>query len=94
MSALYNLMMLKTSCGLESKLNIKKLASIWKFYIFLFSKICFLKYTRNIYFGANFADDEQFFSSPEHEVLMLSYCGQSMSVEHRPSYVVQCQQLL
>ena len=25
------------------------------------------------------------FSSPEHEVLMVSYCGQSMSVVRRPS---------
>ena len=25
------------------------------------------------------------FSSPEHEVLMVSYCGQSKSVVHRPS---------
>ena len=30
-----------------------------------------------------------FFSSPEHEVLMVSYCGQSMSVVRRPSCVVR-----
>ena len=30
-----------------------------------------------------------FVSSPEHEVLMVSYCGQSMSVVHRPSCVVR-----
>ena len=30
-----------------------------------------------------------FFSSPEHEVLMVSYCGQSMSVVHRGSCVVR-----
>ena len=35
-----------------------------------------------------------FFSSPEHEVLMVSYCGQSMSVVRRPSSVVRRQQLL
>ena len=29
------------------------------------------------------------FSSPEHEVLMVSYCGQSMSVVHCASYVVR-----
>ena len=29
------------------------------------------------------------FSSPEHEVLMVSYCGQSMSVVRRPSCVVR-----
>ena len=29
------------------------------------------------------------FSSPEHEVLMVSYCGQSMSVVRRPSSVVR-----
>ena len=29
------------------------------------------------------------FSSPEHEVLMVSYCGQSMSVVHRASCVVR-----
>ena len=28
-------------------------------------------------------------SSPEHEVLMVSYCGQSMSVVCRPSFVVR-----
>ena len=28
-------------------------------------------------------------SSPEHEVLMVSYCGQSMSVVRRPSCVVR-----
>ena len=28
------------------------------------------------------------FSSPEHEVLMVSYCDQSMSVVRRPSSVV------
>ena len=33
-------------------------------------------------------------SSPEHEVLMVSYCGQSMSVVHRASSVVRRQQLL
>ena len=30
-----------------------------------------------------------FISSPEHEVLMVSYCGQSMSVVRRPSCVVR-----
>ena len=35
-----------------------------------------------------------FISSPEHEVLMVSYCGQSMSVVRRPSCVVRRQQLL
>ena len=34
------------------------------------------------------------FSSPEHEVLMVSYCGQSLSVVHRRSSVVRRQQLL
>ena len=29
------------------------------------------------------------FSSPELEVLMVSYCGQSMSVVRRPSSVVR-----
>ena len=29
------------------------------------------------------------FSSPEHEVLMVSYCDQSMSVVRRPSSVVR-----
>ena len=33
-------------------------------------------------------------SSPEHEVLMVSYCGQSMSVVRRASCVVRRQQLL
>ena len=33
-------------------------------------------------------------SSPEHEVLIVSYCGQSMSVVRRPSSVVRHQQLL
>ena len=28
-------------------------------------------------------------SSPEHEVLMVSYCGQSMSIVRRPSCVVR-----
>ena len=36
----------------------------------------------------------RFFSSPEHEVLMVSYCGQSMSVVRRASSVVRRQQLL
>ena len=31
----------------------------------------------------------QFVSSPEHEVLMVSYCDQSMSVVRRPSCVVR-----
>ena len=35
-----------------------------------------------------------FISSPEHEVLMVSYCGQSMSVVRRPSCSVRRQQLL
>ena len=34
------------------------------------------------------------FSSPEHEVLMVSYCDQSMSVVRRASSVVRRQQLL
>jgi len=29
------------------------------------------------------------FSSPEHEVLMVSYCGQWLSVVRRPSSVVR-----
>ena len=29
-----------------------------------------------------------FFSSPEHEVLMVSYCDQSMSVVRRPSSTI------
>ena len=33
-------------------------------------------------------------SSPEHEVLMVSYCGQSMPVMRRPLCVVRRQQLL
>ena len=33
-------------------------------------------------------------SSPEHEVLMVSYCGQSMSVVHHVSSVMRRQQLL
>ena len=36
-----------------------------------------------------FDDQLLFFSSPEHEVLMVSYCGQSMSVVHRASSVVR-----
>ena len=34
------------------------------------------------------------FSSPEHEVLMVSYCDQSMSVVRRPSCVVRRQQFV
>ena len=34
------------------------------------------------------------FSSPEHKVLMVSYCSQSMSVVHRSSFVVRRPQLL
>ena len=30
-----------------------------------------------------------FISSPEHEVLMVSYCGQSMSVVHRALSVIR-----
>ena len=33
-------------------------------------------------------------SSPEHEVLMVSYCDQSMSVVRRPSCVVRRQQFV
>ena len=32
---------------------------------------------------------DSLFSSPEHEVLMVSYCGQSMSVVRRASSVVR-----
>ena len=32
---------------------------------------------------------EFIFSSPEHEVLMVSYCGQWLSVVRRPSSVVR-----
>ena len=35
-----------------------------------------------------------FFSSPEHEVLMVSYCDQSMSVVRRASSVVRRQQFV
>ena len=35
-----------------------------------------------------------FISSPEHEVLMVSYCDQSMSVVRRPSCVVRRQQFV
>ena len=35
-----------------------------------------------------------FFSSPEHEVLMVSYCDQSMSVVRRASCVVRRQQFV
>ena len=34
------------------------------------------------------------FSSHEHEVLMVSYCDQSMSVVRRPSCVVRRQQFV
>ena len=34
------------------------------------------------------------FSSPEHEVLMVSYCDQSMSVVRRASCVVRRQQFV
>ena len=33
-------------------------------------------------------------SSPEHEMLMMSYCGLSMSVVRRASFVVRRQKLL
>ena len=32
---------------------------------------------------------EWFISSPEHEVLMVSYCGQSMSVVRRQQFVLK-----
>ena len=41
-----------------------------------------------ILFGILIHQSAGLFSSPEHEVLMVSYCGQSMSVVHRPSCVV------
>ena len=34
-------------------------------------------------------DADLFISSPEHEVLMVSYCDQSLSVVRRPSCVVR-----
>ena len=44
--------------------------------------------------GKGRASEGNVFSLPEHEVLMVSYCGQSMSVVHRPSCGVRRQQLL
>ena len=42
------------------------------------------------YHFAAFKDSfKQLISSPEHEVLMVSYCGQSVSVVCRPSCVVR-----
>ena len=38
--------------------------------------------------------DTCIFSSPEHEVLMVSYCDQSMSVVRRASCVVRRQQFV
>ena len=35
-----------------------------------------------------FSNVSQFFSSPEHEVLMVSFCDRSMSVVRRPSCIV------
>ena len=37
----------------------------------------------------SFSSQKDIISSPEHEVLMVSYCGQSMSVVRRPSSVVR-----
>ena len=36
----------------------------------------------------------KFFSSPEHEVLMVSYCDQSLSVVRRASCVIRRQQFV
>ena len=36
-----------------------------------------------------FFQTESVFSSPEHKVLMVSFCGQSMSVVHRSLSVVR-----
>ena len=68
---------------------------IWPFYG---KVVCFpmhLYEPHNIYMGkllriwrllwSIWAKFAQIFSSPEHEVLMLSYCGQSMSVVHHGS---------
>ena len=39
---------------------------------------------------SHWAKFAQIFSSPEHEVLMVIYCGQSMSVVHHGSCSVKC----
>ena len=55
-----------------------------KFVVF-FSKKPFLVSSS---FFSSTSTTSSVFSSPEHEVLMVSYCGQSMSVVHCPSCVV------
>ena len=40
------------------------------------------KFKSSINFGV-----VQFFSSPEHEVLMVSYCDESLSIVRRPCVV-------
>ena len=39
--------------------------------------------------GPAITTEKQLFSSPEHEVLMVSYCDQSMSVVRRQQFVLK-----
>ena len=55
-------------------------------------KVCFIVYIVQMYHHKSWVG--LFVSSPEHEVLMVSYCGQWLSVvRRRPSSVV-CQHLM
>ena len=42
----------------------------------------------NFHASKSSSSEEEDFSSPEHEVLMVNYCDQSMSVMRRMSCVV------
>ena len=64
----------------------------------MFCLMVFL-YSDHIYFSRNENSDVQLqigflISSPEHKVLMVSYCDQSMSVVRRASSVVRHQQFV
>ena len=48
-----------------------------------------MKFKLNRPRGIGGVDVKRFFSSPEHEVLMLSYCDQSMSVVRRQQFVLK-----
>ena len=73
--------------------NYKNEKNLYRSFItvtyFLFTSVTLL-YLKVAYLN-NF---KQLFSSPEHEVLMVSYCDQSMSVVRRASCVVRRQQFV
>ena len=82
---------IKAPCGsAEHSLTSK----VWKLTDFLYGSAVQLLFFFFCFFFLRYELWQVIFSSPEHEVLMVSYCCQAMAVVCRPSWVVRRHQFI